>query len=167
MTAVSGESLVGQGGTGTSLLLTSSTAANSLSPAKSPRFLFRVLLPASSANNTSLICGFTSDYSSLTSNGAYLRIATTGNCFFVTRQGGTETTTDLGALSRSVILGFEIETADAGVTWVCRNQAGTALATHTTNVPTAATSLQCGWGQVTGGTITNGIAYVALEGTFA
>lgn len=138
-----------------------------LSPAKSPRMLVRALLPASSANLTRWLCGFF-DADSLTANGAYLRIATTGNVFFVTRQGAAETTTDLGALTRTTALtGFEIETADAGVTWVCRNQAGTALATHTTNVPTAATAIGYGLLATTAAQITYGASMFYVEGTFA
>ena len=138
-----------------------------LSPAKSPRMFTRVLLPAASANLTSWLCGFF-DADSLTANGAYLRIATTGNVFFVTRQGGAETTTDLGALTRTTALtGFEIETTDAGVTWVCRNQAGTQLASHNTNVPTAATALGYGLIATTAAAVTYGLSQMHIEGTFA
>ena len=141
-----------------------------MSPAKNPRMLVRGVLPAASANVSWWLCGFVSNWTSAsTPNGAYLRIVTTGNVFFVTRQGGSETATDLGALARtSTVLGFEIETADAGVTWTCKNQAGTVLATSTTNVPTAATDLAYGIYAVTGtGAVPWGVAYARIEGTFA
>ena len=142
------------------------SGAAMLSPAKSPRFLFRGQLPAASANVTYVNIGFF-DVGGTTANGAYLRIVTTGNVFFVTRQGGTETATDLGALSRTTNLGFEIESTDAGVTWVCRNQAGTTLATHTTNVPTASTGLDYGFKSVTAtAAVQHGISYIYCEGTF-
>lgn len=139
-----------------------------LAPNKSPRWLGRIKLPAASANVTAFLAGFFASAGGATANGAYLRVVTTGNTYFVTRQGGSETATDLGALSRTTILGFEIETADAGVTWVCRNQAGTVLATHTTNVPAAATALVYGvhyiWATAT---IPIGVAYQRVDGTFA
>lgn len=139
-----------------------------LSPNHSPRMLIRVQHPASSANVTRWVAGFWSAANTNTPNGAFLRIVTTGNVFFVTDQGGVETTTDLGALSRTTILGYEIETADAGVTWVCRNQAGTALATHTTNVPTAASALCYGIAATTAtGAIPHGSSLILVEGTFA
>lgn len=75
-----------------------------------------------------------------TNNGAYLRRNTTGNLFFVTRQGGAETTTDMGA-GTDAQRWFDIWTPDAGVTWYCYDHTTGTLATHTTNVPTAATDL--------------------------
>lgn len=146
----------------------SNSAYATIRPTMSPRMLCRVLQPAVSANVIWFAAGFFSGIAATTANGALLRITTTGNVFFVTRQGASETTTDLGALSRTVVLGYEIESTDAGVTWVCRNQAGTTLATHTTNVPTAATSLFYGVG---GGTSTAavpfGVAYIRVEATIA
>lgn len=138
-----------------------------LSPNHSPRMLTRVQLPAASGNVTAWNAGFFS-VTGTTANGAYLRIVTTGNVFFVTRQGASETATDLGALSRTLVLGFEIESTDAGVTWVCRNQAGTALATHTTNVPTASSALQHSITAVIAtSAVPWGIASAVVEGTFA
>jgi hypothetical protein len=172
-TVVSGETINGaDGSSGAGTILidggNSTTASGAISPNKSPRFLGRVLLPTSSANLTSFQFGMWSQESSLTANGAYLRIATTGNVFFVTRQGGSETTTDLGVLSRVAVLGFEIESSDAGVTWVCRNQAGTTLATHTTNVPTVTTGLLYGFHTVIAANLNAfGPAYMMVEGTFA
>ena len=146
----------------------SGSVYTTIRPSMSPRMLCRVLQPAVSANVIWFAAGFFSGIAATTSNGALLRITTTGNVFFVTRQGASETTTDLGVLSRTVVLGYEIESTDAGVTWVCRNQAGTTLATHTTNVPTAATSLFYGVG---GGTSTAavpfGVAYIRVEATIA
>lgn len=141
-------------------------ATISISPSHSPRFLCRVLWPAASANNTFVEAGLFGTFSA-TASGAYLRVVTTGNVFFVTRQGGAETVTDLGVLSRTAVLGFEIESVDAGVTWVCRNQAGTLLATHTTNVPTAAAALAFGMtGVIATGASMWGVAYMRVEGTF-
>lgn len=112
-----------------------------LSPNKSPRLLARVQPAGSSANLTVWQCGFSSSQGSATADGAYLRIATTGNLFFVTRQGGAETTTDLGARP-AALTSYEIYTDDAGVTWRCRNATtGALVATHTTNVPTVTTAL--------------------------
>ncbi len=142
-------------------------AAGGPSPAHSPRMLLRIVFPAASANVTRLEAGFC-DADSLTANGAYLRIATTGDVFFVTRQGGSETAVDLGVLSRTVVLGFEIETPDAGVTWICRNQAGTVLATNTTNVPTAASALGYGVAATIGtGQTPWKIASMHVEASFA
>ena len=137
-----------------------------LSPNHSPRMLLRVQFPAASANVTRFLAGFFAT-DSLTANGAYLRIATTGNVFFVTRQA-TETVTDLGVLSRTAVLGFEIETADAGVTWVCRDQAGTVLASHTATVPTVGTALMYGVIATTAtAAVEWAVGYVRIEGTFA
>lgn len=112
-------------------------------PNKSPRLLIRVLPGAASANETTWQAGFYDSFSA-TANGAYLRINTTGNLFFVTRQGGSETATDLGARP-TVATSYEIYTDDAGVTWKCRNnETGSEVASHTTNVPTATTALAFG-----------------------
>jgi hypothetical protein len=171
LAALSGEGYLqlSAGGAETGWALASRDSGGGLvavnAPSKSLRMLMRVLLPAASANLTRWIAGFVSA-DSLTANGAYLRIATTGNVFFVTRQT-TETVTDLGALSRVAMLGFEIETADAGVTWVCRNQAGTQLASHTGDVPTAATALIHGNFGVTAAALPFGLAYLQVEGTFS
>jgi len=167
ITNISGEPIMQMAATGTSRILGASSGTAILSPSHSPRMMARVQIPAASANVTHWNLGFFGT-GGPTATGAYLRVVTTGNVFFVTRQGGSETATDLGALSRTTILGFEIETADAGVTWVCRNQASTALATHTTNVPTAATGLNYGYDAViaTAG-VTHGAASLVVEGTFA
>lgn len=136
-----------------------------ISPAKSPRMYGRVKLPAASASLTYWQFGFFTVLSA--QNGAYFRLTTTGNLFAVTRQAGVETTTDLGAYSRTTIIGLEVESVDAGVTWVFRNQAGTVLATHTTNVPTAATALVYGCSGNTSAAVPWGIASARVEGTFA
>ena len=112
-------------------------------PDKNPRMLIRYFPGAANANLDHVMAGFQAggSTSSPTNNGAYLRANTTGNQFFVTRQGGTETTTDLGARPTTPT-SYEIWTQDAGVTWYCRNTTtGTLVATHTTNVPTATTAL--------------------------
>jgi len=116
------------------------SAAAGPAPNKSPRMLTRLYPGASHASMTVFIAGFGNGLGA-TVNGAYLRVATTGNLFFVTRQGGAETTTDLGTRP-SVLTSYEIETVDGGVTWTCRNQnTGVVVATHTTNVPTATVGL--------------------------
>ena len=166
-TNITGEPVAQITGSGTFLILNASGGTAVLSPSHSPRMLFRTQLPAASANVTSFQKGFFDTYSA-TATGAYIRIVTTGNTFFVTRQGASETATDLGVLSRTTVLGFEIESTDAGVTWVCRNQAGTVLATHTTNVPTAATGINFGYAaQIATAGVTHSLVYMLVEGTFA
>ncbi|MFA7295799.1 MAG: hypothetical protein WC211_01270 [Dehalococcoidia bacterium] len=118
-------------------------------PVKNPRHLFRWIPGASNANLTMTMAGFfqvaDNNTPSATTNGAYLRANTTGNLFFVTRQGGAETTTDLGARPTSLTT-YEIWTDDGGVTWYCRNNTtGAIVATHTGNVPTAATGVGYGF----------------------
>lgn len=108
----------------------------SLYPNLSPRMITRLIPAGSDVDLTVWQAGFSDSAASATSNGAYLRAVTTGNLFFVTRQGGAETVTNLGARSASLTT-YEIYTNDAGVTWICRNATtGTIVATHTTNVPT-------------------------------
>lgn len=165
-TNISGEPIVQATGTGTSRMRGGGVAL--LAPTKSPRMLLRIQFPAASANVTFCEVGFFDTPHASTADGAYLRVVTTGNVFFVTQNGASETATDLGALSRTTILGFEIETADAGVTWVCRNQAGTVLATHTTNVPTAATGLDYGFeSSIATAGVNHGIVSMTVEATTA
>lgn len=141
-------------------------------PAKSPRMLIRWIPGASSASLTTTMAGFfavtVDNAASATSSGAYLRANTTGNLFFVTRQGGTETTTDLG-VRPTVLTSYEIETVDAGVTWTCRNSTtGTVVATSTTNVPTAATPVGYGCVAVSGsGSLSAfGVGYIGVWASF-
>jgi hypothetical protein len=75
-----------------------------------------------------------------TASGAYLRRNTTGNLFSVTRQGGSETTTDLGVQSNAQRW-YDIWTPDAGATWYFYDYTGALQATHTTNLPTPSTDL--------------------------
>lgn len=169
VSAVSGEPVMkfSVATAGTARLEVGGSGIATISPDNSPRMIARVLMPAASANVTFWLCGFYAS-SGTTSNGAYLRIVTTGNVFFVTRQGGSETTTDLGALSRTTVLGFEIESPDGGVTWICRDQNGTVLASHTANVPTAATALITGMAATTAtAAVEHGVANMRVEGTFA
>lgn len=112
-------------------------------PDESPRMLIRWFPGASNANLTTTLAGFVAAAASIsaTMNGAYLRANTTGNLFFVTRQGGSETTTDLGARPTTPT-SYVIWTPDDGVTWYCYNATTrTLVATHTTDVPTATTVL--------------------------
>lgn len=139
-------------------------------PSKNPRMLLRYFPGASSANLTTTLAGFLQGGGTApaaTVNGAYLRCNTTGNLFFVTRQGGTETTTDLG-VRPTVLTSYEVETVDAGVTWTCRNSTtGSVVATHTTNVPTAATTLAIGFAGVGGAAVTYlNLAYARFESNF-
>lgn len=144
-----------------------SSTTVALPPNKSPRMLVRVVHPTASANVTDWLVGFF-DANSATPSGAYLRAVTTGNIFAVCRQGGSESTTDLGALSRTVVLGYEIETTDAGVTWIFRNQAGTVLVSQTSNVPTAGTNLAYGVeGTFATSAIPCYVMYLRVEATIA
>jgi hypothetical protein len=123
-----------------------STAAAILAPDKSPSMLLDWTTPPSNAALTACNAGFFSDnfVNIATANGAYLRRTTTGNLIFVTRQGGTETPTDLGALA-ATRKQYIIETTDLGVTWLLIDAStGSTLATHTTNVPTVTTDLFAG-----------------------
>lgn len=112
-------------------------------PDKNPRMSIRWFPGAGNANLDHVLAGFLAGgaTSSPTANGAYLRANTTGNLFFVTRQGGAETTTDLGARPTAPT-SYEVYTEDAGVTWKCYNiTTATTVATHTGDVPTATTAL--------------------------
>lgn len=171
---ISGEPImrfsVGAAGSGGVL---SGTAAGGelavLSANKSPRLYVRVQFPAASANVSIWKAGFFSN-NGATALGAYLSITTTGNVLFVTRNsdGGTTSTTDLGGLSRTTILGYEIESPDAGVTWYCRNEAGTIVATSTTNLPTVTTALAYGVQGITAtGAVPWGVAMARVEATTA
>jgi len=109
-------------------------------PNKNPRMSIRWFPGLSNANLTQTFAGFWNQATAQFS-GVGLRALTTGNLFFVTRQGATETTTDLGARP-TALTSYEIETTNAGVTWTCRNvTTSTVVATHTTNVPTATAGL--------------------------
>lgn len=151
---------------------TAATAKLPTAPNKSPRMLIRWIPGVSNANLTTTMAGFfavtVDNAPAATSSGAYLRANTTGNLFFVTRQGGTETTTDLG-VRPTVLTSYEIETTDAGVTWTCRNSTtGAVVATSTTNVPTAATAVGYGAFGLSGvGSINAfGLGYMRVEANF-
>lgn len=166
ITTINGEAVNQATGTGVSRLRAAGVGV--IAPNKNPRMLCRIQFPAASANITFCEIGFFDTPHASTADGAYLRIVTTGNVYFVTQNGVSETTTDLGALSRTTILGFEIETADAGVTWVCRNQAGTVLATHTTNVPTVTTALDFGFeSSIATAGVVHGVVSMVVEATTA
>lgn len=167
--AISGEPVTTFGVAVSSNIGVFSGATNQLvSPNHSPRMSVRVQHPAVSANVTYYIAGFFIGASATPTAMAGLRIVTTGNVFNVTRVAAAETTTDLGVLSRTAVLGYEIETVDAGVTWVTRNQAGTALATHTANVPVVSTGMQCGVrATIATATVPFSVAYIECEGTFS
>lgn len=147
-------------------LVASTSIVAATAPNKNPRMLVRWFPGGSSANLTTSIAGFLAGGGGIiaTSAGAYQRVNTTGNLEFVTRQGGTETATSLGARPTTPT-SYEIETIDAGVTWTCRNvTTGAVVATHTTNVPTATTGL----GYVVGGIstatlIVASVVYVRVE----
>lgn len=158
MTGATGNVSIGSVSTGAVVIPTTA-------PNKNPRMLIRWFPGASSANLTTSIAGFVANGAiTATVNGAYLRASTTGNLFFVTRQG-TETTTDLGARPTTPT-SYEIETVDSGVTWTCRNTTtGTVVATHTLTVPTATTALGHVVGGVTGATVAAAnVTYVYVEG---
>ncbi|MCC6771446.1 MAG: hypothetical protein IT360_09575, partial [Gemmatimonadaceae bacterium] len=95
------------------------------------------------ANVVTRVYGFVSSVSvggMATASGAYLRRNTTGNLFSVTRQGGSETTTDLGIQSNAQRW-YDVWTPDAGATWYFYDYTGALQATHTTNLPTPSTDL--------------------------
>ena len=137
-------------------------------PDKNPRMEIRWFPGASDANLTTTMAGFIAGGTTLseTGNGAYLRANTTGNLFFVTRQGGTETTTDLSTRPTTPTT-YEIWTEDSGVTWYCRNDTtGAVVATHTTNVPTATTALAYAVGgrSASGSLNAFNLTYMRVEG---
>lgn len=113
-------------------------------PDQSPMMIIEVIPPAAAAALAAWYAGFFDGSTpTATLNGAMLRRVTTGNVFFVTRQGGSETTTDLGNITtrRQLI----IESPDGGVTWNCIDaEDGSVLASHTDDVPTASTALAFG-----------------------
>lgn len=125
------------------VLSTSSTPSNNtcVAPDRSPWMRVRFNPTATgNANMNTKVVGFSSDNASATPNGAFVRRNTTGNLYFVTRQGGSETATDMGAQSNAQRW-YDIWTPDAGVTWYCVDHTAGVLYTHTTNVPTVATDL--------------------------
>lgn len=153
-------------GYGSNVLFSTTTGAI-VRPDKNPLMLIRWFPGTSNANLTTTVAGFVATGTTINStmNGAYLRANTTGNLFFVTRQGASETTTDLGARP-TTLTSYEIYTADAGVTWICRNDTtGATVATHTTNVPTATTQLAYIFGGTSGSGSLNvaNIAYFYVE----
>ena len=155
-----------QGGYGSNTLYSTTTGAI-VRPDKNPLMLIRWFPGTSNASLTTTIAGFVATGTTIyaTLNGAYLRANTTGNLFFVTRQGASETTTDLG-VRPSTLTSYEIYTADAGVTWICRNDTtGATVATHTTNVPTATTQLAYVFGglSATGALNVANIVYFYVE----
>ena len=179
-TAISGELFASFSGSGTNTegVLGSVNAATdalrlTTAPNKSPRMLLRWYPGAAAAANLLTFAGFIAgtdaNNPSATSSGAYIRLQTTGNMFFVTRQGATETTTDLGARPTS-LKSYEIESVDAGVTWTLRNDTtGVVVATHITNVPTVTTGCAYSlYGIQTGaGTPTFfNVAYMRVEAGF-
>lgn len=151
--------------------LNATSGSGGLSPNHSPRMLVRSQLPAASANVTYWLLGFFDAEGATPGAGATLRIVTTGHVFFATIQGSVETTTDLGVLSRTTVLGFELESPDAGVTWTCKSQAqaglAAPLASHTTNVPTAGTAINFGYASTiaTAG-VSHGNASIYVEASF-
>ena len=120
-----------------------------VAPNNSPwlRTRFDPLSTSTAANVTTRVTGFVLSVSA-TANGAYFRRNTTGNLFSVTRQGASETTTDLGAQTAAQRW-YDIYSGDAGVTWKFYDHTQSLAATHTTNVPTAGTSLAVEDGLVT------------------
>lgn len=125
---------------------TSATIVGCTAPNKNPRMLVRWRPGSSTANLATTMVGFTAaGVPTATIDGAYLRANTTGNLFAVTRQTGSETTTDLGARP-TVPTSYEVYTDDAGVTWLFRNTTtGAVVATHTANIPTVTVALGFGF----------------------
>jgi len=138
----------GAGGAGSSFgigpqTIPAGTAAVNIfvAPDRSPwmRFKFNPTA-AGHANITQIAVGFMQGISGTTQEGVYIRRSTTGNLFFVTRQSGAETATDMGTQSNAQRW-YDIWTPDAGVTWHCYDHTAGTLYTHTTNVPTATVDL--------------------------
>jgi len=109
-----------------------------VAPQDNPRMLVSMRWSAGVAATLYEVVGFAASIIAANGVGAFLRILTTGNLFFVTDSGGGETTTDLGAAPTTGETVYEIYTADAGVTWKCDNfLTSTNLASHTTDLPSA------------------------------
>lgn len=118
------------------------TNTSILAPDRSPSMLVSVTHATSAASLAMYCVGFFSGVST-SPNGAYIFRAGSGNVTFRTRQGGSFTDYDLGASPSTT--NYIIETTDAGTTWLLIDaDSGSTLATHTTNVPTAATDLGYG-----------------------
>lgn len=116
-------------------------ASGITSPAKNPAATFRVIFAAPNAQVTRQLAGFISALGSSTPNGAYLKQVTTGNLFFVTRQGGVEQATDLG-VPPVTAQEYTVRSDDVGVSWQCYAGGNpVSVASHATTVPTAATTL--------------------------
>lgn len=84
--------------------------------------------------------------SSMVDDGAILYNAGTGSWIFRTMDGTAATATTIGARD-TVMRSWEIRTRDNGVTWECVRD-GEVVASHTTNVPRASTSVMmygCGF----------------------
>lgn len=164
---LNGEPYASITGTGTSRMRL--YGATALRETVKPRMLARVVFPAASANVTHFNVGFFDTPGTAPSVAACILVVTTGNVFFHTKNGGSATQTDLGALTRTTVFyGIEIETPDSGTTWYCRltYPAGTTnlVATHTTNVP--GSNMDGGFESViaTAG-VTHGLAYMFAEVT--
>lgn len=109
-------------------------------PSLSPWCAWRSEDLEAAASLTVSLRGFISAISA-TPNGAYVRRVGNGNLFFVTRQGAGETVTDLGVIAG--VHEWDVFSPDAGVTWICLKD-NVQVASHNTNVPTAATRLGAG-----------------------
>lgn len=123
---------------------TSAVFATVCAPDRSPFARIRMNPTGTgSASVVARVYGFVSTVgvgSMATASGAYLRRNTTGNLFSVTRQGGSETTTDLGVQSNAQRW-YDVWSPDAGATWYFYDYTGALQATHTTNLPTPSTDL--------------------------
>lgn len=120
------------------------TAAADILPRLNPMCLANVWgISTLPANVTWFINGFLSDPEVATPNGAYVRVVGNANYFFVTRQGGAETVTDLGIANTYGYKPFLIQTLDGGTSWQCYTSTGLA-ASHNTNVPTKTVGLRAG-----------------------
>ncbi|MFW6030946.1 MAG: hypothetical protein ACOC9T_00015 [Myxococcota bacterium] len=118
-----------------------------IAPEHNPTFVAHTQFP-SNADMSFFLCGFFAAVSS-TPNGAYLRRTASGDVEFVTRQGGSETTTTISQIGSSDVEIVEIRTRDNGTSWQCLRN-GVQVASHSADVPTATSALAAGVALETG-----------------
>lgn len=144
--------MVGSGG-GTPALRQDSQAVVPFGrPADNPRFSITLTLAQPDADLTGELFGFMDAFNSATANGAYYRHTTTGNLFAVCRQGGAETTVNLGAVPPGRGR-CDVITQDGGLTWVFIIN-DSPVAAISTNVPTSSVGLGMGLAAVSVGAFT-------------
>lgn len=139
---------------------------NACAPEDNPLIKMNGIAAPAGSGLTLWLFGMTDDPAAASAAGAYFRRQTTGNVFAVTDNGSSETTTDLGALNDGALRSWQVSTSDDGVTWVFSIN-GTTVATHTTNVPTAATVLDIAHNVTTAGSALTGSNTARFQDTIA